>query len=241
MKSKMKVLVACEYSGVVRDAFIRKGHDATSCDILPSESDGSHYQGNVSDIIGDDWDMLIAHPPCTYLTLASVWALKDPDYDKYPGVGYHQKVKASTLTGRMRRLALEQAINFVRMLMLSGIDRIAIENPMSMISTRIRKPDQVIHPYMFGHDASKSTCLWLKNLPKLVPTKMIEPAYYVCCGKRIGLYQPCPHCNGSKKKLPRWSNQTPRGQDKTCPSDTRSKDRSKTYQGIADAMAEQWG
>lgn len=196
----MKILVACESSGVVRDAFRWMGHDAMSCDLLPSEKEGPHYQGDVKDILGEGWDLLIAHPPCTYLSVSGMhWTtrgLRDPK-----------------LT--------EEALAFAEMLFNAPIDKIAIENPISIISTRIRKPDQIIQPYEFGHDASKKTCLWLKNLPKLKPTLFIPP--------RI--------VNGKG----RWGNQTDSGQNKLPPSKDRWRLRSKTYEGIASAMAEQWG
>ena len=195
----MKVLVACEYSGRVRDAFIQKGHQAMSCDLLASEKDGPHYQGDVMDVINDGWDLMIAHPPCTYLSVSGMhWTtrgLRDPQ-----------------LT--------EDALDFVKKLMAAPIDRICIENPVSVISSKIRKPDQIVNPYHFGHDASKKTCLWLKNLPLLKPTNFIEP--------RI--------VNGKK----RWGNQTDSGQNKLAPSDDRWKIRSETYEGIANAMANQW-
>lgn len=195
----MRVLVACEYSGTVRDAFIAKGHDAVSCDLLPTDKPGLHYQGDVRDILDDGWDLMIAHPPCTYLSVSGIhWNNR--------GRGWEET---------------DKALDFVRLLLSANIQRIALENPVSIISSRIRKPDQIIHPYQFGHDASKATCLWLKNLPKLQPTNMIAP--------RI--------VNGR----PRWGNQTDGGQNKLPPSDDRWKIRSTTYQGIADAMAETWG
>jgi hypothetical protein len=192
----MKVLVACEYSGTVRDAFIDKGHDAVSCDLLPTDKPGPHYQGDVFDIINNGWDLMIAHPPCTYLAVSGMhWTtrgLRDPK-----------------LT--------EDALDFVQRLMDAPIKRIALENPVSVISSRIRKPDQIIQPWWFGHDASKKTCLWLKNLPLLVPTNMLH---------------------GDAKT--RRANQTASGQNKLPPSKNRWKERSKTYQGIANAMAQQW-
>lgn len=192
----MKVLIACEYSGIVRDAFIAKGHDAVSCDLLPTDKPGPHYQGDVFDIINNGWDLMIAHPPCTYLAVSGMhWTtrgLRDPK-----------------LT--------EDALDFVRRLMDAPIERIALENPVSVISSRIRKPDQIIQPWWFGHDASKKTCLWLKNLPLLVPTNMLH---------------------GDAKT--RRANQTASGQNKLPPSKDRWKERSKTYQGIAEAMAQQW-
>ena len=150
----MRVLVACEYSGIVRDCFASLGHDAMSCDLLPTEKPGRHHQGNVLDIIGLGWDLMIAHPPCTYLSVS----------------GMHWTVR-----GLRDPKLTEDALDFVRTLMNAPIKRICIENPVSVISSRIRKSDQVIHPYQFGHDASKSTCLWLKNLPLLKPTQFIEP------------------------------------------------------------------
>ena len=193
----MKVLIACEYSGTVRDAFIKAGHDAMSCDLLPTDVAGPHYQGDVTDVLNDGWDLMIAHPPCTYLSVSGMhWTtrgLRDPQ-----------------LT--------ENALDFVRQLMNAPIERIAIENPVSVISTRVRKPDQIVQPWWFGHDASKKTCLWLKNLPLLAPTKMLP---------------------GDAKT--RRANQTASGQNKLPPSKDRWKIRSATYQGIADAMAAQWG
>ena len=197
----MRVLVACEYSGVVRDAFISRGHDAISCDLLPTDVPGPHYQGPVQDIINDGFDLLIAHPPCTYLSVSGMhWTtrgLRDPQ-----------------LT--------EDALDFVRFLMAAPIPHICIENPVSIISSRIRKPDQIVQPYEYGHDASKKTCLWLQNLPKLTPTKMVE-GRQVSDGKR------------------RWSNQTDSGQNRLPPSADRWKLRSATFEGIAEAMADQWG
>ena len=196
----MRVLIACEYSGRVRDAFIRAGHDAMSCDLLPTEAPGPHYQGDVSDIINDRWDLMICHPPCTYLASSGLhWNRRIPGRDK--------------LT--------DEAIKFVSMLLDSPIAMIALENPIGCISSRIRKPDQTIQPWQFGEDASKATCLWLKNLPQLEPTNIIAP--------RI--------TNGKK----RWANQTDSGQNKLAPSPDRWKDRSRTYPGIADAFASQWG
>ena len=218
----MKVLVACEYSGTVRDAFIRAGHDATSCDLLPSDSNfGPHYQGDVIDIINNGFDLMIAHPPCTYLSVSGMhWTargLRDPK-----------------LT--------DDALEFVRRLMNAPIEKICIENPVSIISSVIRKPDQVVQPWAFGDDASKKTCLWLKGLQKLQPTKIISPRL-VCCGLVIenGDRFGCPNCAGENKPKERWSNQTNSGQNVLPPSADRWKIRSKTYQGIADAMAAQWG
>jgi hypothetical protein len=146
----MRVLIACEFSGIVRDAFIRQGHDAMSCDLLPTDSDGPHYQGDVRDVIGDGWDLMIAHPPCTHLAVSGARWFKDKQQEQ------------------------AEALAFVRMLMDAPIDRIALENPISIISSRIRKPDQIIQPWMFGHGETKATCLWLKNLPLLVPTDIVD-------------------------------------------------------------------
>jgi hypothetical protein len=194
-----RVLVACEYSGVVRDAFLARGHDALSCDLLPAETPGPHYQGDVMNIINDGWDLMVAHPPCTYLSVSGMhWT--------------HRGLRDPKLT--------EDALAFVQTLLAAPVPRIALENPVSIISSRIRKPDQIVHPYMFGHDASKKTCLWLKNLPTLQPAQYVAPRLV----------------NGK----PRWGNQTDSGQNRLPPSEHRWKDRSRTYEGIAAAMAEQW-
>ena len=148
----MRVLIACEYSGRVRDAFARMGHDATSCDMLPTDEPGKHYQGDVTDILGDGWDMMVAFPPCTHLAVSGARWFKEKRAD-----------------GRQ-----QAALDFVRLLMDAPIDKIAIENPVSIISSHIRKPDQTIQPWKFGHGETKRTCLWLKNLPKLTPTDIVE-------------------------------------------------------------------
>lgn len=181
----MKVLVACEYSGKVRDAFAAKGHFAVSCDLLPSETEGNHYLGDVRDILDYDWDLMVAHPPCTHL------AVSGARWFKY------------------KMQEQEEALAFVKTLMEAPIDKIAIENPVSVISSKIRKPDQIIQPWMFGHGETKATCLWLKGLPKLTPTNLVE---------------------GREPKVHHMA-----------PGPGRWKERSRTYQGIADAMAEQWG
>jgi hypothetical protein len=196
----LKVLVACEYSGSVRDAFLARGHEAMSCDLLPTDSPGPHYQGDVRDILNDGWDLMVAHPPCTYLCSS--------------GLHWNKRVPG-------RQEMTEEALEFVRLLLDAPIERIALENPIGCISTRIRKYDQVIQPWHFGHDASKATCLWLKNLPPLTPTKIIEPRIV-----------------GNKM---RWANQTDSGQNRLGPSEYRWKIRSETYKGIAEAMADQWG
>ena len=219
----MKVLVACEYSGTVRGAFAAKGHYAVSCDRLPTEKPGLHYQGDVREILGQGWDMMIAHPPCTYLAVS--------------GLHWNKRIK-----GRAEKT--EDALRFVQELMDAPIPRIAIENPVSCISTRIRKPDQIVQPWWFGDDASKKTCLWLKNLPELVGTSAVNPRYSCSCGHvfdySLGKHG-CPNCLGEGKVREIWANQTPSGQNKLGPSADRWKIRSVTYQGIANAMAEQWG
>jgi site-specific DNA-cytosine methylase len=181
----MKVLVACEYSGTVRDAFIARGHNAMSCDLLPTDIDGPHYQGDVFDVINDGWDLMIAHPPCTHLAVSGARWFKDKQQEQ------------------------AEALEFVRRLLNAPIDLICLENPVSIISSRIRKPDQIIQPWQYGHGETKATCLWLKNLSKLAPTNIVE-------GREARVH-----------KLP--------------PTSDRWKIRSKTYQGIADAMAAQWG
>lgn len=193
----MKVLVACEFSGIVRNAFIAKGHDAISCDLLPCEQPGPHYQGDVLELMNNNYfDLMIAHPPCTYLCSSGLhWNKRRPE----------------------RAIQTEQALEFVRKLLSADIPKIALENPIGCISSQIRKPDQIIQPWMFGHPESKSTCLWLKNLPLLVPTEI--------CTKPEG---------------GRWQNQTPSGQNKLGPSDTRWMERSRTYMGISEAMSAQW-
>jgi hypothetical protein len=197
----MRVLIACEYSGVVRDAFLDRGHYAMSCDLLPCEShaSGDHYQGDVRDILNDGWDLMIAHPPCTYLCSS--------------GLHWNKRVPG-------RQVLTDDALNFIRLLLDAPIERIALENPVGCISTQIKKPNQIIQPYMFGDDASKQTCLWLKNLPALISTEKVEPR--IIDGKK------------------RWANQTDSGQNKLPPSADRWKIRSTTYSGIANAMADQW-
>lgn len=214
----MRVLVACEYSGRVRDAFRSLGHDAVSCDILPTDVPGPHHQGDVLSILADGWDLMIAHPPCTYLTIAAEWAYKEEQT---------KKIKPGTLIGAARKDAREDAIRFVLSLANAPIERIAIENPVGVLSTRWREPDQFIQPYEYGDDASKKTCLWLKNLPRLTPTAFAPP--------RLALSADC------RSYSMRWGNQTDSGQNKEPPSDDRWKIRSATWQGWADAMAMQWG
>jgi hypothetical protein len=216
----MNVLVACEFSGIVRDAFTRHGHYAVSCDLLPTESPGMHYEGDVTDILDNPWDLMVAHPPCTHLAVSGARWFRDKLGEQ------------------------EVALSFVRLLMDAPIEHICVENPVSIISTRIRKPDQIIQPWQFGHDASKTTCLWLKNLPQLEPTEHIDPKYACKCGARfdyaLGKYG-CPNCCGDNVAKLVYGNQTPSGQNKLGPSPDRAKLRSATYPGIAEAMAEQWG
>ncbi len=185
----MRVLIACEFSGVVRDAFAARGHDAWSCDLLPSERPGQHVVGDVLSLLGLDhkpkWDLLIAHPPCTHLAVSGARWFKAKQREQH------------------------DALAFVHALLVAPVKRICIENPVSIISTAIRKPDQIIQPWQFGHGETKATCLWLKNLPKLVPTKIVA-------GREARVHREPPSPN-------RWQA------------------RSRTYQGIADAMAAQWG
>lgn len=181
----MRVLIACEYSGRVRDAFRALGHDAMSCDLLPTDAEGPHHQGDVTELLHMGWDLMIAHPPCTHLAVSGSRWFKD-------------KVKEQA-----------EALVFVQTLMDAPIAKIAIENPISVISSRIRKPDQIIQPWQFGHGETKATCLWLKGLPKLTPTNVVE---------------------GREARVHRMP-----------PSPDRWKERSRTYQGIAEAMAAQWG
>ena len=180
----MKVLVACEFSGTVRDAFIRMGHDAFSCDLMDSETDGPHLKGDVMDIIDNGWDLMIAHPPCTHLAVSGARWFKEKQTEQL------------------------EALEFVRRLLDAPIPMIALENPISIISSRIRKPDQIIQPWMFGHGETKATCLWLKGLPNLTPTNVVD-------GRENRIH-----------KMP--------------PSENRWKERSRTFKGIADAMALQW-
>lgn len=218
----MKVLIACEFSGTVRDAFLKLGHNAWSCDLLNTESIGPHIEGDALDVLSEGWDLMIAHPPCTYLTNSAEWAYKDPDFNRYPGVGYHQKLKPDTLFGEARRKARAQAVEFFLALWNCSIPKICIENPVGHMSKHLPKESrQVIQPYQFGEDASKATCLWLKGLNPLKETKYIAPRMV----------------NGK----PRWGNQTDGGQNKLPQTDDRWALRSKTYKGIANAMANQWG
>ena len=183
----MKILIACEYSGRVRDAFSKMGHFAMSCDLLPTEAPGLHYQGDVFDIIDQGWDLMICHPPCTHLAVSG----------------------ARHFAAKRESGVQQEALEFVRRLLDAPIKRIALENPISIISSVIRKPDQIIQPWQYGHGETKATCLWLKNLPLLRSTNIV---------------------NGREARVHRMA-----------PSPDRWKERSRTYQGIADAMAAQWG
>lgn len=191
----MRVLVACEFSGVVRDAFAARGHEAWSCDLLPTEKPSLfHYQGDVLSILGEGWDLMIAHPPCTHLAVSGARWFKDKQFDQ------------------------ARALDFVRTLMAAPIEMIAIENPISIISSRIRKPDQIIQPHQFGHPEFKATCLWLKGLPKLEPTNLLQPPE-----RGTAIWQSWNRVHRAPPGADRW------------------KERSRTYLGIAEAMAQQWG
>lgn len=183
----MRVLIACEYSGIVREAFAKKGHDAMSCDLLPAEIPGNHYQGDIRDVLYDGWDLMIGHPPCDHLAVSGARWFKEKRAD-----------------GRQ-----QAAIEFFMMLANAPIEKIALENPVSIMSTQYRRPDQIIQPWMFGHGETKATCLWLKNLPLLQPTNIVE---------------------GREQRI--W---------KMGPSEHRWKERSRTFTGISEAMANQFG
>jgi site-specific DNA-cytosine methylase len=178
------MLVACEFSGVVRDAFAARGWDAWSCDLLPTEKPGQHIQSNVIWVLEDGWDLMIAHPPCTHLAVSGARWFKDKQKEQ------------------------EQALEFVRLLLDAPIPRIALENPVSIISSRVRKPDQTIQPWQFGHGETKKTCLWLKGLSNLIPSNVMD-------GRNHSVHRMAPGVN-------RW------------------RDRSRTFTGIAEAMADQW-
>lgn len=181
--------MACEYTGVVRDAFRARGHDAWSCDIRPSEKEGQHYEGDVLDVLHRNWDLMIAHPPCTHLASSGARWFKDKHAQQY------------------------EALRFVEQLMNAPIPRICIENPVGIISTRIRKPDQIVQPWMFGDAYRKTTCLWLKELPHLEPTDIVDEGEIVVHGG---------------KRIPKWYSNSKKMRDRTFP-------------GMANAMAEQWG
>lgn len=190
----MKVLIACEFSGVVREAFRKRGHDAWSCDLLPALDESEyHIQGDVLKVLEQEWDLMVAHPPCTHLAVSGARWFKDKEKEQ------------------------KEALDFVRKLLAAPIDKIALENPISIISTKIRKSDQIIQPWMFGHMETKATCLWLKNLPSLKETNNVY---------------------NEMMKLPKKERNKIHYMS---PSKDRGHLRSITYQGIADAMAEQWG
>lgn len=191
----VKILVACEFSGRVREAFKAQGHDAWSCDLLPTEIPGQHIQGDVLEVLDKGWDLMIAHPPCTHLAVS--------------GARYFARKRADGTQ--------QAAIDFFMALVNAPIPRIAVENPVCIMSRLYRKPDQIVQPWMFGHPESKATCLWLKGLPLLIPTNVL----------------PLPESG-------RWNNQTASGQNRLTPSPDRWKQRSETYLGIAEAMARQW-
>lgn len=200
----MRVLVGCEKSGVVRDAFKRLGHDAWSCDLEPTQAPGNHLQCDILSVLADNWELVILHPECTYLCSA----------------GLHRNVGNPA-----RQAQTAAALEFVRKLLNASIPRLALENPVGCIGTQIRPASQFIQPYEFGEDASKRTGLWLKNLPNLQGTSRFPGRMVTCNGKLVE----------------RWSNQTDNGQNRLGPSETRSADRARTYLGIANAMAQQWG
>lgn len=184
--SQLRVLIGCEFSGTVRDAFLRLGHDAWSCDLIPCETGGPHIQGDVRDVLADNWQLAIFHPPCTHLAVS--------------GARWFPAKRAS---GEQ-----QAALDFVRVLLDAPIPHIALENPISIISSKIRKPDQIIQPWQHGHGETKATCLWLKNLPRLTPSNIVE---------------------GREQRI--W---------KLPPSADRWKERSRTFSGVAEAMASQW-
>lgn len=238
-----KVLIGYSACPLSRAAFEKYGHDVWTCDILPARDDSpKHLQMDIWQALRLGWDFAVLHPMCTYMTTSGAWALMDPDYNKYPVHGYHQKPNPKKLYGKDRRTAQKiDIMNFEALLDLPF--PVAIENPaISAINTMIRPPDQKIHPYQAGDDASKNTGFWLtKGTPKLKidPASFVEPRL-VCNNKHrfaYGLHK-CPEC-GSEKYLPRWSNQTDGGQNNLSPGDKRWLDRSETYPGIARLM-EQW-
>jgi len=243
--SKPRFLIGYSACQLTLEAFERAGCEAWTCDLLPSRGrPDRHIQGDIWNVAEDHWDGALFHPMCTYLTVSAAWALKDPDFDRYPEIGYHQRVKEGTLTGAARREAQAEAVeNFKRLDALPYPH--AIENPApSFISKAHRKPDQIVQPYEHGDDASKSTGLWIRGLPRLPKvTNYIEPRL-VCCGMvledGLGKYG-CPNCGGDNIAKSRWANQTDSGQNKLSPSEDRWLERSKTYPGIASVMGAQWG
>jgi hypothetical protein len=209
----LKILVACEFSGIVRDAFRRRGHDATSCDLLPTEAPGPHIQGDALALLNQHWDLLIAHPPCTFLTNSQLWCYYHPDDKALP---FSQRRPHPKWPKRERER--EEAVAFFMAFINAPVPKICVENPIGWMNTHFRKPNQILQPWYFGHPEQKSTCIWTKNLPSLYCTNILslpESGY--------------------------WENQTPSGQNNLSPSESRWKERSKTYLGIAEAMANQWG
>lgn len=208
----MNVIIACERSAIVRNAFIARGHNAISCDLEDSDDSGPHYKGNIFDIINDGFDLLIGHPPCTYLTVtANKWMKEQPER------------KSGALVGSERMKAREESILFFMKLWNSNIPKKSLENPVGIMSTVFRKPDQIIQPFNFGHPQQKKTCLWLMGLPRLNATNIVEPEPY--------------HITKSGKTMPKWYAYA----DKSKGQKERARIRSNTFPGIAKAMAEQWG
>jgi len=246
-----KVLIGYSACPLTRAAFEAHGHDVWTCDVLPARGSApKHFQCDIWEVAEmPGWDFGLFHPMCTVLTTSSAWAFLDADFERFPGVGYHQKVKPETLVGKARRDQRDiEVANFRRLLKLPY--RKAIENPaVSFINTAIRPPTQVIHPFQHGDDASKATGLWLadedgwqsSDIPRIVPTGYAEPRL-LCENRhqfRYGLDR-CPTC-GSGRYLPRWSNQTDSGQNRESPGAKRWLKRSETYPGIAAAWGDQWG
>ncbi len=194
----MRVLVACEFSGVVRDAFIKRGHDAYSCDILDTDKEGPHIQDDVLNHLDDGWDLMIAHPPCTFLTVSANRWMKPEYRERFPD----------------RERQRYEAMEFFMRMVNAPVAHIAVENPIGVMSSHYRKPEQVLQPWMFGHPETKATCLWLKGLKKLEPTRIMALPLNRAQRGKIHYLQPSPD---------------------------RSKIRSITFKGIADAMAQQWG
>jgi site-specific DNA-cytosine methylase len=196
----MKVLIACEFSGTVRQAFAKLGHDAWSCDLEPTQTEGNHYQGDMFDIINDGWDLIIAHPPCTHLAVS--------------GARHFEKKRAD---GRQ-----QQGIDFFMRVVNINVPKLAVENPIGIMSTLYKKPDQIIQPFQYGHGTTKATCLWLKGLPLLKPTNIVDKGEVVTFA--------------SGKRMSKWFYESSQ-----LPPKERERMRNKTFQGIADAMADQWG
>jgi hypothetical protein len=200
----MKVLAACEFSGVVREAFAAQGHDAWSCDLLPSEIPGQHYQCDLMEVINQDWDMILAFPPCTFLANSG---------NKWFGADFKER-----FPDRFERR--QKAIDFFMEIANNKCEKICIENPVGIMNRVYRKPDQIIQPWHFGHPATKATCLWRKNLPRLVPTKIVHPQHVLVAGKK---YSEIHYGTAN------------------LPKEIRSQERSRTFLGVAEAMANQWG